>query len=122
MYPEVKNDAFEADIVFDGAAPGLKRGQTVTVELSFGASSQTLIVEGGFIQQTGGRWVYLIAEDGSSARRVTCGSAGRIRARSKCSRASTEGDRIVTSGYDTYNNVDELRIQRSNQSQPRKRT
>ena len=72
VYPEVKNSLFEADIVFTDAVPeSLKRGQTVTVELSFGAPSQTLIVsKGGFYQQTGGRWVYLISKDGKTAHRA----------------------------------------------------
>jgi HlyD family secretion protein len=40
---------------------GVKRGQTLTVELDFGEAAKSLIVaKGGFYNQTGGRWVYLI--------------------------------------------------------------
>jgi HlyD family secretion protein len=110
VYPEVKNSLFEADIVFVDAVPeSLKRGQTVTVELSFGAPSQTLIVsKGGYYQQTGGRWVYLLSKDGKSARRVEV-KLGRQNPRQvEVLEGLTDGDRIITSGYDTYNNADEL--------------
>lgn len=112
VYPEVKQNAFEADVVFSGdTPPSLKRGQTLTVELSFGTPSQGLTVaKGGFFQETGGRWVYLIAEDGTTARR-TAVRLGRQNPREvEVLEGLQEGDRIVSSGYDTFNGVDELRF------------
>jgi HlyD family secretion protein len=112
VYPEVKNSLFEADIVFTDAVPeSLKRGQSVTVELSFGAPSQTLIVsKGGYYQQTGGRWVYLVSKDGKTAHRVEV-KLGRQNPRQvEVLEGLTDGDRIITSGYDSYNNADELRF------------
>ena len=112
VYPEVKNSLFEADIVFTDAVPdSLKRGQTVTVELSFGAPSQTLIVsKGGYYQQTGGRWVYLVSKDGKSAHRTDV-KLGRQNPRQvEVLEGLTDGDRIITSGYDSYNNADELKF------------
>src|SRR6185437_7919682 len=72
IYPEVKNGTFEADVLFTDAVPeSIKRGQTLTVELSFGAATNTLIVEkGGFFQQTAGRWVYMVSKDGRTAHRA----------------------------------------------------
>ena len=69
IYPEVKSGAFAADAVFVGETPeSLKRGQTLTIELTFGAPSHTLIVsKGSFYQETSGRWVYLVSKDGRSA-------------------------------------------------------
>jgi HlyD family secretion protein len=112
VYPDVKQNLFEADVIFDGEVPSnLRRGQTVTVELSFGSPSQSLIVpKGGFYQQTGGRWVYLISEDGKTARRADV-KLGRQNPRQvEVLEGLKEGDRIVTSSYDSYNNADELRF------------
>jgi HlyD family secretion protein len=112
VYPDVKQNVFEADVIFDGEVPAnLRRGQTVTVELSFGSPSQSLIVpKGGFYQQTGGRWVYLISPDGKTARRADV-KLGRQNPRQvEVLEGLKEGDRIVTSGYDSYNNADELRF------------
>jgi HlyD family secretion protein len=112
VYPEVKNSLFEADIVFSDSVPEtLKRGQTVTVELSFGEPSQTLIVsKGGFYQQTGGRWVYLISKDGASAQRTEVRLGRQNPRQVEVLEGLQEGDRIISSGYDSYNSADELRF------------
>jgi HlyD family secretion protein len=112
VYPEVKDNAFEADVVFDGATPeSLKRGQTLTVELSFGTPAQTLTVaKGGFFQETAGRWVYLVARDGRTARRTVV-RLGRQNPREvEVLEGLRKGDRIITSGYDSFNGVDELQF------------
>jgi HlyD family secretion protein len=112
IYPEVKQNVFEADVVFKGELPpSLKRGQTVTVELSFGSPSQSLMVaKGGFYQHTGGRWVYLVAADGASARRVDVRLGRQNPRQVEVLEGLREGDRIVASGYDSYNDMDELRF------------
>jgi HlyD family secretion protein len=112
VYPEVKNSLFEADILFADAVPEtLKRGQTVTVELSFGEPSQTLIVsKGGFFQQTAGRWVYLLSKDGATAHRAEVRLGRQNPRQVEVLEGLQEGDRIITSGYDSYNNADELRF------------
>jgi len=115
VYPEVKQNTFEADVLFSGEVPPtLKRGQTVTVELSFGTPSQTLVVpKGGFYQQTAGRWVYLVSADGKTARRAEV-KLGRQNPRQvEVLEGLREGDLVVTSGYDAYNNADELRFSES---------
>ncbi len=112
IYPEVKQSAFEADVVFtDGTPPSLKRGQTLTVELTFGAPSRSLTVaKGGFFQETSGRWVYLVAPDGHSARRTTV-RLGRQNPREvEVLEGLRAGDRIITSGYEAFNGVEELRF------------
>jgi HlyD family secretion protein len=110
VYPEIVNDTFMVDIDFVGTAPpGLRRGQRLTIELSFGASSQALIVErGGFMQNSGGRWVYLIAEDGRSARRVPVRLGRQNPQYVEVLEGLRPDDRIVTSTYTTFNDVDEL--------------
>jgi HlyD family secretion protein len=110
IYPEVVNDAFAVDLDFAGAAPpGLRRGQRLTIELSFGASTQSLLVErGGFMQHSGGRWVYLIAEDGRSARRAPVRFGRQNPRYVEVLEGLRPHDRIVTSTYTTFNDVDEL--------------
>src|SRR6185369_11026896 len=115
VYPEVRNGAFEADVVFVDAVPEtLKRGQTLTVELTFGSPSKGLTVsKGGYFQQTAGKWVYLVSGDGRSARRVNV-RLGRQNPREvEVLEGLNEGDRIVSSGYDAFNDVDELKFTQS---------
>ncbi len=110
VYPEVVNDAFTVDIDFTGAPPsGLRRGQRLTIELSFGASTQSLIVErGGFMQHSGGRWVYLIAEDRRSAHRAPVRFGRQNPRYLEVLEGLRPNDWIVSSTYTTFNDVDEI--------------
>jgi HlyD family secretion protein len=112
VYPEVKQNAFEVDVEFTGVAPeGLKRGQTIPVELTFGSPTQSLLVpRGGFYQQTSGRWVYLVAPDGRSARKTPVRLGKQNPRQIQVLEGLKAGDRIITSGYDSFNGVDLLRF------------
>ncbi len=112
VYPEVKNGTFEADVLFTGAVPeSIKRGQTLTIELSFGAATNTLTVEkGGFFQQTAGRWVYVVSKDGGTARRADVRLGKQNPREVEVLEGLSDGDRIITSSYDTYNAVDQLKF------------
>jgi HlyD family secretion protein len=110
IYPEVKDDKFTVDMLFAGEVPeGIKRGQTVTVELDFSESGKSLVVsKGGFYNQTNGRWVYLISDDRLSASRANI-RTGRQNPRDvEVLEGLREGDWIITSGYDSFNEVDSL--------------
>jgi HlyD family secretion protein len=110
IYPEVVNNVFVVDMAFLGDPPkSIKRGQTLTIELSFSAPEKSLMVKkGGFYQQTGGRWAYLISEDKKSARRVNI-RLGRQNPRYvEILEGLKAGDWIITSGYDTFKEADSL--------------
>jgi HlyD family secretion protein len=110
IYPEVKDDKFTVDMGFVGEMPtGIKRGQTLTVELDFSESGKSLVVsKGGFYNQTNGRWVYLISEDRRSASRTNI-RTGRQNPRDvEVLEGLRDGDWIITSGYDSFNEVDTL--------------
>jgi HlyD family secretion protein len=110
IYPEVKDDKFTVDMAFVGEIPtGIKRGQTLTVELDFSEAGKSLVVsKGGFYNQTNGRWVYLISEDRLSANRTNI-RTGRQNPRDvEVLEGLREGDWIITSGYDAFNEVDTL--------------
>lgn len=112
IYPEVVSDVFTVDLDFAAAAPaGLRRGQRLIIELSFGASTQGLIVErGGFLQHSGGKWVYLLSEDGRSARRAPVRFGRQNPRYLEVLEGLRPKDRIVTSSYSTFNDVDELQF------------
>jgi len=112
IYPEVTNDIFEVDMAFSDRAPkGIKRGQTLQINLSLSNPKRSMIVsKGGFYQQTAGRWVYLISGDRKGANRTDI-RVGRQNPRYlEVLEGLKEGDWVITSGYGAYNKVDELQF------------
>jgi HlyD family secretion protein len=110
IYPEVKDNVFEADMTFaDDPPKTIKRGQTLTIQLIFGEPAKSLMVaKGGFYQETGGRWVYLISKNQKTAARMDV-RLGRQNPRYvEILEGLKEGDWVVTSGYDTFKEADEL--------------
>lgn len=110
LFTEVVDDAFAVDVAFVGdVPPNLRRGQRLTVEMNFSETTEAVMVaRGGFFQQTAGRWVYLVSEDGESARRTPI-RLGRQNPRFvEVLEGLRPGDWIVTSSYEAFNEVDEL--------------
>ena len=110
IYPEVVNNLFIVDMTFIGEPPeGIKRGQNLTIELSFSEAEESLMVnKGGFYQQTSGRWVYLISEDGKSASRQDMRLGRQNPRHVEILEGLKEGDWVITSGYDTFKEADFL--------------
>ena len=110
IYPEVINDQFDVDLAFIGKPPeGIKRGQTLTINLTFSEAEERLMVKkGGFYQETSGRWVYLISEDGKSASRQDIRLGRQNPRHVEVLEGLNEGDCVVTSGYDMYKDADIL--------------
>ncbi len=75
--PEVKDGKFEVDFEFMGEhPPGLKRGQTLHIQLTAVDPSDSLLLpRGDFVQATGGKWVYVLEDGNKSAlrRRIQVG-------------------------------------------------
>jgi HlyD family secretion protein len=112
IFPEVVNNVFQADMEFvDELAEGIKRGQSLQIELSLSESSKAkMVAKGGFYRHTSGRWVYKVSKDGLTATRVPI-VAGRQNPQSfEILEGLEVGDWIITSGYDTYNDADSLKF------------
>lgn len=112
VYPEVLNGRFEVDMEFISEEPeGIRRGQSQHIRLELGDPGEGLLLaRGGFFQKTGGQWVYLMDESGEFA----------VKQPIRLGRQNTEvfevleglnpGDRVITSSYDSYGDVDKLLI------------
>ena len=111
IHPEVAEDAsFQVDLEFVGTVPdGIKRGQSLQIDLSLSASRTTnLVSKGGFYRHTNGRWIYRLSDDGSRAYRVDL-IPGRQNPESfEVLEGLAPGDWIVSSSYDGFRDVDEV--------------
>ncbi|MDO6445869.1 efflux RND transporter periplasmic adaptor subunit [Colwellia sp. 1_MG-2023] len=112
IYPQVQNGQFEIDFKFEGQQPpGIRRGQTLQTKLTLGdASSATLIPNGAFYQDTGGKWVFVVAEDGSEAVKRTIRLGRRNNQFIEVVDGLEIGEQIVTSPYTSYQDMQRLAL------------
>jgi HlyD family secretion protein len=112
IYPEVTQDVFQVDMTFDGTVPeGIKRGQTLQIDLGLSeAKTANVVAKGGFYRHTNGRWVYLLAEDGQSARRINIVLGRQNPQYVEVLEGLKSGDWIITSNYESFGDVDELKF------------
>lgn len=113
VYPEVTNGRFEVDLDFvDDVPAGIRRGQTIRFQLEMSDPSEALLIaKGGFFQSTGGNWAFVETPSGDRAVRRDI-RLGRQNPRFyEVLSGLEEGDRVVTSSYDSYGEVDQLTYQ-----------
>lgn len=113
VYPEVRNGRFEVDMTFDKKIPdGIRRGQSVPVRLQLGKPAEaTLLPTGGFFSDTGGNWVYVLNESGSSAEKRNI-SLGRKNPQFFEVLSGLEaGEQVITSSYENFGDKDILNLQ-----------
>ncbi len=113
VYSEVSNGSFEVDMDFvDGAPEGIKRGQNLQIRLALSDESMALLIpRGGFYHKTGGRYIYVVTPEGDRAVRRDIEIGRQSDRHYEVLNGLEPGERVITSSYDTYNEVDELVLQ-----------
>ncbi len=112
VFPQVTNGTFQVDMLFVKEIPeGIRRGQTVHIKLELGELSEAVFVDrGGFYQTTGGQWIFVIDQSGEFATRRNI-RLGRQNTQSfEVLEGLEPGEKVITSSYDTYQEVDKLVI------------
>ena len=110
VYPEVRQGRFQIDLEFtEGEPEGIRRGQTMQVRLALGDLAEAvMLARGGFYQETGGNWVFVVDESGDYATRRRT-SLGRQNPQVYEVLDGLEpGEMVVTSSYDNYADFDRL--------------
>ena len=110
VYPGVTNGQFEVDWTFIGGAPkNIRRGQTLQIRLELGDSNKSLVVnQGGFYQDTGGNWAFVVDDDGKGATKRTVSFGKRNADVLAVSSGLVIGEKIITSSYGDYSKMDRL--------------
>ncbi len=114
VYPEVVNGRFEVDLEFDGKEPGgIRRGQTVRIRLELGGSNEAILLSrGGFYQSTGGQWVYVVGSGGDYAVKRHIQIGRQNPQYYEVLDGLEPGEKVITSSYDTFGDVDRLVLKR----------
>ncbi len=114
VYPEVlANGAFEVDMEFENDPPDeIKRGQNLQIRLALSDETMaTLIPRGGFYQSTGGNYVFKLDNAEASAYKQPIRIGRQSDRFYEVLEGLQEGDKVVTSSYETYKDIDELILQ-----------
>jgi len=113
VYPEVRDGKFKADFKFDGQQPeNIRTGQTYYLNVQLGASENaTIIPRGSFFQKTGGKWVYVINNEGTRAVRREIRIGRQNPQYYEVLDGLQPGEKIIISGYDNFGDNEVLIIQ-----------
>ncbi|MFL5751801.1 MAG: efflux RND transporter periplasmic adaptor subunit [Bacteroidia bacterium] len=110
VYTQVTNGKFQVDMKFEEEPPkGIRRGQTLQIRLALSDETEALLLpKGGFYQQTGGNWIFKVEDDGSKAYKVDIQLGRQNPEYYEILQGLKVGDKVITSGYDNYENTQEL--------------
>ena len=110
VYPEVRDGKFKADFKFDGEQPeNIRAGQTYYLNLQLGQPEEAVIIpRGTFYQKTGGKWIYVVNKDGNKAVRREIRIGRQNPQYYEVLEGLEPGEKVITSGYDTYGDSDVL--------------
>lgn len=110
VVPEVKDRAFQVDLTFTGELPeNLRIGKSMRVQVELGQSeTATVIPRGDFFSATGGRWIFLVTEDGKRAVRTPIQIARQNPTQFEVAEGLKPGNRIVVSGYSAFGEAEEI--------------
>ena len=114
VYTQVTNGRFQVDMEFETEVPqGIRRGQTLQIRLTLSDEKQAVMVpKGGFYQQTGGNWIFKVSEGGTKAYKVDIQLGNQNPDFYEVLQGLKPGDKVVTSSYENYGNMQELIIKK----------
>ena len=110
VYPEVRDGKFKADFKFDGEQPdNIRAGQTYYLNLQLGQPEEAVIIpRGTFYQKTGGKWIYVVNKEGTKAVKREIRIGRQNPQYYEVLEGLEPGEKVITSGYDTYGDSDVL--------------
>ncbi len=116
IYPQVNDGKFQVDIDFiDKEPPELRRGQTLQAKLTLGDQSEAVLIpNGSFYQDTGGHWIFVVSKDGSEAVKRDVVLGRRNSSYIEVLEGLKPGERVVTSSYSGFEDIDRLKIKGKN--------
>lgn len=115
VYPEVRNGTFEIDMTFRDSMPdNIRTGQTYYTSLQLGQPKVSVLVPiGGFFQETGGQWIFVLdpTETFATKRNI---SIGRKNPKYyEVLSGLTAGEKVIVSGYETFGKNEKLILKKT---------
>lgn len=110
VYPEVKEGQFRTDFRFTTGRPeNIRAGQTYHINLQLGDPVKAILIpRGGFFQITGGRWVYVVDENGKFAVRRPIRIGRQNPQYYEVTEGLAPGEKVIISGYELFGDNEKL--------------
>ena len=110
VYPEVREGQFRTDLHFVSGRPeNIRAGQTYHLNLQLGDPVQAVIVpRGSFYQASGGEYMYVVDEEGKSARRRPVRIGRQNPQYYEVVEGVQPGEKVIISGYDLFGENERL--------------
>jgi len=112
--PQVRNGQFQIDLDFDSASPAtLVEGASAQGHLQLGGDTPALLLpSGGFLERTGGNWVFVVGPDGRSAERRRITPGRRTSEQLEVLGGLAAGERVIVSDYTGLDKYDRILLTR----------
>jgi len=104
IYPNITEGRFEVDMEFVSEQPaGIKRGQSLRIRLELSKSQEALLLSmGGFYQDTGGNWVYVLKDNGNKAVKRDIRLGRKNNENFEVLEGLQPGEKVITSSYEHF--------------------
>ncbi len=110
IFTDVTSGTFQVDMDFsEGYPPHIKRGQTIQLRLKFSGESDAVIVKrGGFFQQTGGNWIYVLDPTEAFATKRSIKINRQNTLHYEVTEGLLAGEKVIVSSYENLGNKDKI--------------
>jgi HlyD family secretion protein len=110
VYPEVRNGTFEIDMIFRDSMPdNIRTGQTYYTSLQLGQPKVSVLVPiGGFFQETGGQWIFVLDPTESFALKRNISIGRKNPKYYEVLEGLLPGEKVIVSGYETFGKNEKL--------------
>ncbi|WP_298287418.1 efflux RND transporter periplasmic adaptor subunit [uncultured Lutibacter sp.] len=111
VLPEVKNGRFQVELNFvDNKELDLRQGLSFGVQLILSEKTKTKVVsKGSFYQETAGKWIFVVEDNKAFKRNIKLGRENPLYY--EILDGLKEGDKVITSNYKDYLNIELLNIE-----------
>ena len=115
VYPEVRNGTFEIDMIFKDTMPdNIRTGQTYYTSLQLGQPKVSVLVPiGGFFQETGGQWIFVLDPTEAFATRRNISIGRKNPKYYEVLEGLKAGEKVIVSGYETFGKNEKLILKKS---------
>ena len=116
VYPEVRNGTFKIDMTFSDTVPdNIRTGQTYYTSLQLGQPKESVLVPiGGFFQETGGQWIFVLDPTEAFATKRNISIGRKNPKYYEVLEGLQPGEKVIVSGYETFGKNEKLILKKNN--------